>query len=78
MGDGTGGGGYYETQLLEYFSSFPDCIDRVKELYPKANGATFEVSCTYSCSCYAEFGMTSWLTDEYDIEHYQSCLFKTG
>ena len=74
MGDGTGGGGYYETQLLEYFSSFPDCIDRVKELYPKANGATFEVSCTYSCSCYAEFGMTSWKTDE----HYQSCLFKTG
>ena len=75
IGDGTGGS---EVNTKELFSSLQECIDHVKDQYPDANGITFQTSCTDSCECYAEIGMTNWLTYQYHIENYKSCKYEPG
>ena len=75
IGDGTGGA---EVNTKNLFSSLQECIDHVKDQYPDANGVTFQTSCTDSCECYAEIGMTNWLTYQYHIENYKSCKYEPG
>ena len=75
IGDGTGGS---EVDTETSFSSLKECINHVKAQYPDANGVTFQTSCTNSCKCFAEIGMTDWLTSDYSVAHYKSCRYKSG
>ena len=75
IGDGSGGS---EINTEKLFSSSKECIDHVRENYPEANGATFQTSCIDSCKCFAEIGMTDWLTNDYSLNNYESCMYKPG
>ena len=75
MGDGSGGSAINTEKT---FSSLKECTNHVKDQYPDANGVTFQTSCTNSCKCFAEFGMTDWHTTVYSVANYKSCKYETG
>ena len=75
VGDGAGGS---EINTEKMFSSLKECINHVKDQYPDANGVTFQTSCTDSCKCFAEIGMTYWITTDYSVAHYKSCKYEAG
>ena len=59
-GDGIG----EREQIVGKAADMDDCITKVKNLFPFANGATFKEPCdpneTSGCKCYAEINMTDW------------------
>jgi len=58
---GKGIGGSLSVELGRFTEE--DCIKKVKELGPPANGATFVNPCNGpdgKCSCYAKYGMKEW------------------
>ena len=74
QGDGTGG---YEKHLGKA-ANRKDCVNKVRNQEPLANGATFK-SCgggsNSGCgNCFAEFDMN----DSNDNEDFESCVFETG
>merc|ERR1712126_232661 len=73
-GDGTGG---YEIHL-GIAANMKDCLNKVRNQKPLANGATFK-NCgggsNSGCgNCFAEFCMN----DSNDNENFESCLFETA
>ena len=75
IGDGSGGS---EINTEKMFSSLKECINHVKYQYPDTNGVTFQTSCTDSCKCFAEIGMTYWITTDYSVAHYKACKYEAG
>ena len=66
-GDGIGG---TEERLIGNYT-VQQCVTKVKEQYPTANGASMNFECPYKCSCWAEFDMDRW-----EGTSYQACYLK--
>merc|ERR1712050_645690 len=55
-------------------NSIEECMDKIRNDYPEANGAMIETFCVENCTCWAMFNMTNIVTDD-GRNFWASCIF---
>ena len=72
-GNGIGGQGSSD-KLISNKYTIKQCVDAVRLRYPAANGFTTAYPC-HKCKCWAQFGMTGWDRNDWNIKNHKACKF---
>ena len=72
-GNGIGGQGSTDRWISNSYT-VKQCVDAVRSQYPTANGFTTAYPC-HKCKCWAEFGMTGWDPNAWNIKNMKACTF---